>query len=397
MNIKQITSHVFYAGVNDRTTPLFESLWQLPLGVSYNSYIVKGNEKTALIDGTHLGFTDTLISNVLELTGGKAPDYLVINHMEPDHSGAVGLLKLAFPEIIIVGNAKTADMVKGYHHVTEGVMTIKDGDTIDLGGLHLSFHLTPMVHWPETMMTFCIEDKVLFTGDAFGCFGALNGAVIDNEMDTAAYFPEMMRYYSNIVAKYGTFVQKAFTKVGGLEFEYVCSTHGPVWHDEKDKVLNLYSAMSRWEAEEGVVIVYGSMYGNTQALAEEMAVALAERGIKSIKIHNAGNSPLSFILADIMRYKGVLLASPTYNGEIFPPMETVVKALTTRGMANRTVATIGSFTWGPQAVKKMRTMLSDAKIDVIDPIVEMRQSPDSTLPQQCAVLADAMVEAIRKA
>lgn len=396
MNIKQITSHVFYAGVNDRTTHLFESLWQLPFGVSYNSYIVKGDDKTALIDGTHLGFTDTLINNVLELTGGKAPDYLVINHMEPDHSGAVGLLRLAFPDIVIVGNAKTADMVKGYHHVTEGIMTIKDGDSIDLGGISLSFHLTPMVHWPETMMTFCPEDKVLFSGDAFGCFGALNGAVIDHEMDTAMYFPEMVRYYSNIVAKYGTFVQKAFAKVGGLDFDYVCSTHGPVWHSERDKVLGIYCAMSKWDGEKGVVIVYGSMYGNTQALAEEMAVALAERGIKNIKIHNAGNTPLSFILADVMRYKGLVLASPTYNGEIFPPVEAVVKALVTRGMTDRVVATVGSFTWGCLAVKKMRTMLADLKIQLIDPTIEMRQSPDSSIPGQCAVLADAMVEELSK-
>ncbi len=396
MNIKQITSHVFYAGVNDRTTNLFESLWQLPFGVSYNSYIVKGDDKTALIDGTHLGFTDTLINNVLELTGGKAPDYLVINHMEPDHSGAVGLLRLAFPDIVIVGNAKTADMVKGYHHVTEGIMTIKDGDSIDLGGISLSFHLTPMVHWPETMMTFCPEDKVLFSGDAFGCFGALNGAVIDHEMDTAMYFPEMVRYYSNIVAKYGTFVQKAFAKVGGLDFEYVCSTHGPVWHSQRDKVLDIYCAMSKWDGEKGVVIVYGSMYGNTQALAEEMAVALAERGIKNIKIHNAGNTPLSFILADVMRYKGLVLASPTYNGEIFSPVEAVVKALVTRGMTDRAVATVGSFTWGCLAVKKMRTMLADLKIQLIDPTIEMRQSPDSSIPGQCAVLADAMVEELSK-
>ena len=204
MNIREIKSGILYAGVNDRVTDRFEALWPLPYGVSYNSYIVKGAEKTALIDTVEVGTVLDYLKAIRELIGHEGIDYVVVNHMEPDHSGSIPLILSYFPKARIVGNRQTLGMVKGFYGVEENrLMEITDGSTLDLGGKTLKFYLTPMVHWPETMMTYVEEDKVLFSGDAFGCFGALNGGVVDTEMETGWYRDEMYRYYSNIVGKYG--------------------------------------------------------------------------------------------------------------------------------------------------------------------------------------------------
>lgn len=391
MNVDKITPSVYYAGVNDRSTSFFESLWPLPQGVSYNSYIVKGSEKTALIEGSHPTFADRFIDHVLEVNSGVAPDYLIVNHMEPDHSGAIAMLRRAFPGLTVVGNSKTADMLRGYYHVEEGsMMIVKDGDTLSLGDKELKFFLTPMLHWPETMMTWLESDGVLFSGDAFGCFGALNGGVVDDTTVAERYFPEMIRYYSNIVAKYGSFVTKALAKTSGLDIRYICSTHGPVWHSDVARVVDLYGRMARWEPvdPEAVVIVYGSMYGNTERLAERFASRLADRGVKDITLRNVATTPLSQLLADVMRCKGVAIASPTYNNEIFPPVETFVRALIQRGMQNRRVALLGSFTWAPQAHKKMTALLTDAGVTLATVKAEMRQAMIDDVADSLDALAD---------
>ena len=217
MRTVRISDRVHYIGVNDRTTTKFEGMWPLPLGVSYNSYIVEGSEKTAIIDGVEASRAMQHIDAIKQILGDRRPDYLVINHMEPDHSGAVRMLRQAFPGIVIVGNAMTLAFNRGYYGIDSQTLQVKDGDTLPLGGdTTLRFHLTPMVHWPETMVTYLEEEQTLFSGDAFGCFGALNGAVVDTDMNTARYFPEMVRYYTNIVGKYGQFVQKALKKLEGL-------------------------------------------------------------------------------------------------------------------------------------------------------------------------------------
>ena len=344
MNIQAITDGIYYVGVNDRTTALFERLWPLPCGVTYNSYIVKGTSKTALIDGVEISEVDKLNRNIHEIIGKNAPDYLVINHMEPDHSGSIAILRSYFPNMTIVGNAKTLEMVKGFYGIEDNVLKVAENDTLDLGGMTLTFKLTPMVHWPETMMTYVKEKSVLFSGDAFGCFGALNGAVVDSEMDVEPYFPEMYRYYSNIVGKYGTFVQKAMAKFKDIPVDYICSTHGPVWHEYRDKVIDIYERLSKYEAENGVVIVYGSMYGNTEEMAETIAQRLAECGIKNIKMHNASFSHLSYILSDIFKYRGLIIGAPTYSNTLFPPVEALVQAIKTREIKNRIVGVFGSYT-----------------------------------------------------
>ena len=332
MKVSKISERIHYIGVNDRTTHLFEGMWPLPYGVSYNSYLVSGSEKSAIIDGVEVGHALKQIDHIQEIGEGRHPSYLIINHMEPDHSGAIRMLRAAFPDITIVGNAQTIAMVKGFYGVDDNTLIIKEGDTLSLGDdTTLRFTLTPMVHWPETMMTYLVEEKTLFSGDAFGCFGALNGAVTDEDMDSDRYIPEMVRYYSNIVGKYGQPVQRALKKFADVPVGTVCPTHGPVWRKRLSEVVGIYNSLSLYEPlDNGVTIVYGSMYGNTESLAEAAAEALAEAGVRDIAVHNASISDLSYILADVFRHRGLVIASPTYSNTLFPPMRNFMEAITNR-------------------------------------------------------------------
>lgn len=392
MNTARISDSVYYIGVNDRTTERFEALWPLPSGVSYNSYLVVGPEKVAVIDGVEAAHASELIDHIRTLLGARRPDYLIINHMEPDHSGAIRILRQAYPDMTIVGNRITAEMVKGFYGLDRNVMTVSDGDVLPLGDdISLGFHLTPMVHWPETMMTYLGRERVLFSGDAFGCFGALNGAVIDCDMNTDRYFPEMVRYYSNIVGKYGAHVQKAFAKIKGLDVDAICSTHGPVWRERKEEVLALYDRLSRYEPlDNGVTVVYGSMYGNTARMAEAAAAALAEAGVKDISVHDASHSDLSFIISDIFRHRGLIIAAPTYSATLFPPVAAVIDAIVTRGVKNRSVGLVGSFTWAQQSAKIMASRLAEAGIDTVVPPVTVKQSAGEDALSEIRSMAAAL-------
>lgn len=391
--MNKIFEGFYYVGVNDRTTHRFEGLWPIPNGVSYNSYLVQGKNKIALIDGVELSEIENLSENIQEAIGKKAPDYLVINHMEPDHSGAIKILHTLFPEMAIVGNAKTLDMVKGYYGITENTIKVAENDTIDLGDITLTFKLTPMVHWPETMMTYVNEWNMLFSGDAFGCFGAINGGILDSDTDVEMYIPEMYRYYSNIVGKYGVFVQKAIAKFADIHIDYICPTHGPIWHESRNRIIDIYNRLSKYEGEEGVTIVYGSMYGHTEKMADIIAGQLAKRGIKNIRIHNASTTHLSYILSDIFKYKGLIIGSPTYSNTIFPPIEAVLSAITNREIKKRIVASFGNFTWGGQAVKRINSTLEALNLFTPETIsTEVKMNPDAIAKTNCMALADAVAD-----
>lgn len=397
MDIREILNGIFYVGVNDRTTTLFESLWPLPYGVSYNSYIVKG-EKTALIDTVLIDESRGYESNISAITGGKHIDYLVINHMEPDHSSSIPAILALNPEMKIVANRKAIEMVKGFYHITDESVfhEVKDGDSLDLGGKTLTFYMTPMVHWPETMMTYVKEEAVLFSGDAFGTFGALNGGITDTEMETDIYMAEMYRYYSNIVGKYGRSVQAALKKLSGLEIKFICPTHGPVWNDRVKEVVGLTDRLSRGESEEGVVIVYGSMYGNTAEVADCIARELSARGIKRIKVHNASHSSLSEMISDAFRYKGLIVGTPTYSMHLFPAVEAFLSALETREVKGKTLATFGSFTWAPNVIPA--EFKSFCEKTGMEPVASMsiKQSMTEADRANAAQLAEAVVEALNK-
>ena len=395
MDIREIKNGIYYAGVNDRVKEKFEALWPLPYGVSYNSYIVKGSEKTALIDTVEVGTVLDYIKELKEEIGDSGIDYIVINHMEPDHSGSIPLILAHYPEAKLVGNKQTLGMVKGFYEVAEDrMMEISDGATLTLGDKTLKFYLTPMVHWPETMMTYVVEDGVLFSGDAFGTFGALNGGVVDTEMDTAWYRDEMYRYYSNIVGKYGRFVMRALDKLKDVKIEYICSTHGPVWHDKINEVVELYSNLAQYKSEPGVTIIYGSMYGNTAEVAEEIGRKLCEKDVRNIKIHNAATSNLSYMISDAFRYEGLIVGSATYSMHIFPPVEQFMIAMETREVKDKVFATFGSFTWASAAAARINEYAVDMKLEVVDSLV-MKQSANASTHEEIDRLVDNFVAALK--
>lgn len=395
MNVRQIAEPVYYVGVNDRTTYKFENLWPLPYGVSYNSYLVKGSEKIALIDTVEISSMKRFVDSIKEVLGERKIDYLVVNHMEPDHSAGIPGIVEMFPDLKIIGNRQTISMIKGYYGIDdERFLEIKEGDFIKLGDVSLRFILTPMVHWPETMMTYVEEKGVLFTGDAFGCFGALNGGVVDSQMDTDMYFPEMYRYYSNIVGKYGLPVQKALGKTKDLKIEFICPTHGPVWHEKIGEVIDIYDRLSQYKGEDGVTIVYGSMYGNTEEIAETIAARLSEKGIKTIKVHNVSKSELSFIISDAFRYRGLIVGGPTYSMKLFPPIAEFMAAMEIREIKNKVIATFGSFTWSSTACAKLNECAANMKLEPVASL-DMKQSPKMTDIEAAIQLADAVASALQ--
>ena len=387
----EIVNNVHYVGVNDRTKTLFESLWPLPNGVSYNSYLID-DERVTLIDTVDSNFFELFLKKIRSIIGDRPIDYLIINHMEPDHSGSINLIKKFYPNITIVGNKKTFEMIEGFYGPVGEKVVVAENNTLELGKRTLKFFMIPMVHWPETMATYDIDDAVIFSGDAFGCFGALNGGVIDSKIDTSIYWDEMVRYYSNIVGKYGSPVQKALDKLKELKINAICSTHGPVWTTERCKVIDIYDRMSRYDSEKGVVVAYGSMYGNTAEMAELIAQELNELGIKKVVVHDVSRTPHSYIIADVFRYKGIIVGAPTYNNQMFPDMEALLSKLAARDIKNRVLGFFGSHSWASAAVKRIEEFNTKLKFEVISAPVDMKHSMKPEVAQHCKELARAMVE-----
>lgn len=355
--MKKISERIFYVGVNDDDKVMFEGLWPLPLGVSYNSYLVVG-EKVALIDTVESGFEDEFIGNINEAIGDRPIDYLVVNHMEPDHSSLISYMLESYPSLVILANAKTLPMLKGYHNVPEvRVQIVAEAESVSLGGCSLRFYMAPMVHWPETMVTWLEEEGTLFSGDAFGTFGAVDGQIVDEDDTFDIFRDEMMRYYACIVGKYGNPVQTALKKLSGLDIRRICSTHGPVWEHNVPAVVALYDKMSRYEVERGVCIAYASMYGNTAAAADALAMELDALGvpyaIHDLAGNNAGELGLSGALRDVFKYDTIVVGAPTYNNGIFPPAETFMKALQARLIKGRRFYAFGSYTWAGASVRQL--------------------------------------------
>jgi flavorubredoxin len=387
----EIAKDVYYVGVNDRTKHLFENLWPLPHGVSYNAYIID-DEKRALIDTVDICYSDLFFQKVTAVLGDKPIDYLIVNHMEPDHSGSIGLLINRYPDIQIVGNKHTVKMLKGYYGITRNVILIEDMHTLSLGRNNLQFYLTPMVHWPETMMTYLQEKKMLFSADAFGTFGTLDGGVLDSQLTPERYRSEMIRYYSNIVGKFGSPVQTALKKLSEVPIEAICSTHGPVWTVKENiaEVVGLYDRLSRYEAENGLVIAYGSMYGHTEQLAELIAAEAAANGIRQILLHNVSKSPLSDIIRDVFTYKGLIIGSPTYNNKLYPGVESLISALQNRYLKNRFFGYFGSFTWADASAKQLAAFVEESEVELVSDPVVMKQAMMDEVEEKALTLARNM-------
>lgn len=387
---KDISEKIKYVGINDAKKEIFENQWSLPYGVTYNSYLVIG-EKIALIDTAAVTFDNEFLKNIEEHIGDRVVDYLIVNHMEPDHSSLMPLIREKYPDIQIVTNAKAVPMIAGFNGITENIKVIKEGETLDLGGLTLQFHMIPMVHWPETMVTYCIEEKTLFSGDAFGAFGAVKDGITDSSakiydekeevpaelvnVDTfSAFKDEMARYYACIVGKYGAMVQRALKKLSGLEIEYLCSTHGPVWDKQIGEVIDLYDKMSSYKAteEKGVCIVYGSMYGNTEKAALALAEELKSRDIP-YAIHNLTTENPSFAYRDSFKYNILAAGAPTYNTEIFPVVDHYLHGLIARAIKNHKFVSFGSFTWSGGTTKKMDTLMSENNFELLMDGIQFKQ------------------------
>ena len=411
--MKKITDNIYYVGVNDRNKSLFEGLWPLPNGVSYNAYVID-DEKTCLIDTVEADFFLPFLANLRQVLGDRPLDYVVVNHMEPDHSGSLALLRQYYPQVQIIGNKKTFDMMSGFYRLTEGLHEVKNGDRLSLGRHELQFVLTPMVHWPETMMTLVAPNSptsegrggtavkaspsgeglvgaVLFSGDAFGCFGALNGAWIDEQMNCEDFWPEMTRYYSNIVGKYGTPVQMALKKLAGVKVDYICATHGPVWHEHVERVIGIYDRLSRYEAEPGLVICYGTMYGNTERAAEVIARSAAQAGLKNIVMYNVSKTHHSYIIRDLFRYRGLIVGAPTYNTGLYHEMNVLLDELSQKDIKGRLFGWFGSYSWASKAVAEIQRW-NDERLhyEAVGQPVEIRQALTDETFAQCEALGREM-------
>ena len=391
----EIKNNVYYVGVNDRNKAKFEGLWPLPEGVSYNSYLIV-DDKVALIDTVDLAFFPQFLDNIREVIGDRPIDYIVINHMEPDHSGSMSLMRKYYPDVEVVGNKKSFNLLKGFYGPPFKEKEVKNGDEISLGKHNLKFFITPMVHWPETMMTLDLTDNILFSGDAFGCFGALNGGVLDDNINCDEFWLEMVRYYSNIVGKYGTPVQNALKKFNGVQLDYLCSTHGPVWHTHLQRVLNEYDRMSRYDTEEGVVICYGTMYGHTESMAEVIAREVSNQGIKNVKVYNVSKTHHSYLIRDVFRYKALVVGAPTYNTGLYHEMEVFLSEIANRDIKNHVIGWFGSHGWASKAVSKIAEWNENhIKFEPVGVPVDMTQALDETSTEQCKALGKAIADRLK--
>jgi flavorubredoxin len=390
-----ISDRIYWVGANDYDTALFEAIWPLPRGVSYNAYLID-DEKVALIDAVKKGFLSSLLEKARGVLGDRSIDYLVINHMEPDHSGAIDVLRCVYPDMTIVGNAKTARFLERFYGITDNILTVEDGQTLELGSHTLRFHLTPMVHWPETMMTHETTTGTLFSGDAFGGFGALPDGIFDSEVDLDYYEAEILRYFSNIVGKYSAMVSKAIAKLEDVQVSVVAGTHGPIWREQPETIIRRYARWSNHETEPGLVIAYASMYGNTQKMAEQVARAAAEEGIEKIRVHNLSRTHVSYVIADIWRYKALAIGSPTYNTKAFPLMQSLLEHLENKKLKNHVVGIFGTYGWSKGAVARMMQLADSPGWELVEPIIESNCSPDDNEAQDCAELGRNLAAVIKE-
>lgn len=361
---RKVTDNIYWVGGNDRRLALFENLFPIPRGVSYNSYLIM-DEKTTLMDTVDFSISRQFIENVQHVLNGRDLDYLVINHMEPDHCANIEVLVRLYPEMKLVGNAKTVQMIKQFYEMDlEGkVIEVKEKEELSLGVHTLQFFMAPMVHWPEVMVAYEKSEKVLFSADGFGTFGALNGNIFNDEMNfDRDWMDDARRYYTNIVGKYGVQVQALLKKAATLDIEMICPLHGPVWRSDLGYFIDKYDKWSRYEPEDNsVVIVYGSMYGNTENAANVLAMSLADAGVKNIAVYDASVTHVSHLIAEAFRCSHIVVATPTYNGGIYPSMESFLLDMKALGLRNRKIGILDNGTWAPTASKQVKKILEEMK------------------------------------
>lgn len=388
MNIT-VTDTIKYIGVDDTAIDLFESQYEVPEGVSYNSYVIL-DEKVAVMDTVDKRGMEAWENNLAAVLDGRKVDYLVIQHMEPDHAGSIARLMELYPDMALVGNAKTFSMFSQFFDIpVEGkTITVKEGESLSLGQHNLTFIMAPMVHWPEVMVTYESTEKILFSADGFGKFGALS--LTENDEDWAC---EARRYYFNIVGKYGTPVQTLLKKASALDIQCICPLHGPVLKDNLDYYIGLYDTWSSYKPEDrGVLVAYASFHGNTAAAAKKLAELLEAKGEENVVVCDLARNDMAEAVEDAFRYDRMVVAAPTYDAGIAPVMQDFLLHLQSKAYQNRTVAVIENGSWAPTAAKQMKTLLEAMKnVNIIEDTVTIRSVMKADDEQKLAALADELV------
>lgn len=397
-NTQPIQQDLIYVGASDRRLALFENVYPIPRGVSYNSYVLL-DDKNVLFDTCDSSVSGQFFENVQAALEGRMLDYVVVHHMEPDHAATLMDILIPFPEATVVCTAKAAQMIEQFFaYKPEKLLIVKEGDTLSLGKHNLVFTMAPMVHWPEVMMTYDTTDKVLFSADAFGTFGALSGNIFADEMNfEGEWLNDARRYFTNIVGKYGVQVQNVLKKAAALDIKMICPLHGPVWRSNLEWFIGKHDTWSRYEPEDrGVVIIYGSIYGHTEAAALRLGTLLAQRGVKNIKAYDASHTHVSKLVSECFRASHVVLASSTYNNGIFTPMENLLLDLKAHAWQRRTVALIENGSWAAQSGKLMRAELEQMKdITIVGETVSLKSAATAAQEEQLAALADAIANSCK--
>lgn len=394
---QEISPGIYWVGGSDRRLELFENMFPLPNGVAYNSFLIM-DEKAALIDTVDRSISQLYIENVIHVLAGRELDYLVVNHMEPDHCASIEEIVRRYPKVKLVGNKKTFQFMEQFYEMdmTSNYLEVNDGTELPLGSRTLRFYTAPMVHWPEVMVTYEISQGILFSADAFGSFGAFSGNLFADEMDHIDV-DEARRYYANIVGRYGSQVQALFKKLKGLEINMICSLHGQIWRGEKISfILDLYDKWSRYEPEkQGVVLVYASMYGNTENAMQALANKLAQRGIRDMHMYDVSKTHASYIISDLWKYSHMVLASPTYNLHLYFVMDALLKDISVLGLKNRKVSVIGNHSWASAAMKSMKEQLEAMQnMELVGEPMDIRSSIKAVKEPELDALADAICASV---
>ncbi len=395
---REIVSNVFWVGGNDHRIERFENMFPLPHGVAYNAYMIL-DDKTVLLDTVDVAIRDQFIENVVHVLDGRPLDYLVINHMEPDHCGNIEAIVRMYPEVKVVGNKKTFEFFNQYYSldISKQAVVVKEGDTITLGQHTLRFYMAPMVHWPEVMFTFEVSQGILFSADVFGSFGIHPGTLFADEVDYDRLFlDETRRYYTNIVGRYGSQVKAALSRLPMDSVKLLCPLHGPIWRTDIDYIVNKHLLWSSYKAEkQGVVLVYASMYGNTENAIFALANKLAERGVADMRVYDVSKTDGSYIIADLWKYSHFVLASPTYNMHLYLPMESLLRELAVLNFQNRAAAIMGNHTWASAAIKVSTGLLGTMKdIRLIGESLDIRSSLKAEQEGRLDALADAITQSL---
>lgn len=399
--VRKVTDDLYWTGANDHRLALFENVHPLTKGVSYNNYLLM-DEKTVLFDTVDWSVCREMISNVEGILQGRPLDYMVINHMEPDHGACIEEIILRWPNVKVISTEKSFLIMRQFGFNMDGREDeVKEGDTRSFGTHIITFVEAPMVHWPEAMVSFDVTNGVLFSADAFGTFNALDGKLFNDEVSfDRDWLDEARRYYTNIVGKYGPFVQALLGKAGPLlpQIKFVCPLHGPVWRNDFSYIIDKYDKWSRYEPEEkGVMIVYGSMYGNTEYAAQTLASQLCEKGMTNVHVYDVSNTHVSYLISETFRFSHVVLASVTYNLGIYPPMEAYLLEMKALNMQKRTFAVIENGSWAPKAGSLITNFLDEEMklIDIIGDAVTVNSALNEVSCPEIETLADSIIESMQ--